>query len=249
MTAAAKLNSDIDAALDDARAAYTARHAKSLNRHLEAAKSMRGGNTRTTLYNTPFPITLTKGEGCHVFDLDGSKYVDVVGEYTAGIYGHSRPVIRKAIEDALDGGINLGGHNMKEMELARAVVARFPSIDLVRFTNSGTEANLMAITASRIHTGRKKVMVMNGGYHGAVFYFTGGGSPVNAPFEFVLATYNDIAGTKALITQHADDLACIILEPMMGGGGCIPAERPFLQMLRDETKRVGAILIFDEVLA
>jgi len=248
MTAAAKINSDIDAALDEARSAYTVRHAKSLNRHLEAAKAMPGGNTRTSLFTTPFPVTLVKGEGCYVHDLDGNTYVDCVGEYTAGIYGHSHPVIRKAIDRALDGGINLGGHNMMEAELAQAVVDRFPSIDLVRFTNSGTEANLMAITAARIHTGRKTVMVMNGGYHGAVFYFTGGGSPVNVPFDFVLTTYNDLEGTRALIAKHAEDLACVILEPMLGGGGCIPADKAFLQMLRDETRRVGAVLIFDEVM-
>jgi glutamate-1-semialdehyde 2,1-aminomutase len=248
MTAARQINSDVDAALDEARAAFTTRHAKSLNKHIEAAKAMPGGNTRTTLYATPFPITLVKGDGAYVFDLDGNRYIDLVGEYTAGIYGHSHPVIRKAIDRALDGGINLGGHNMMEAQLAQAVVDRIPSIELVRFTNSGTEANLMAISAARIHTGRKKVLVINGGYHGAVFYFTGGGSPINAPFDFVLATYNDIPGTKALIEKNASELACVILEPMLGGGGCIPADKAFLQMLRDETKRIGAILIFDEVM-
>jgi len=184
---ATKLNSDIDAALADARAGFTARHPKSLNRHIAAAKAMPGGNTRTVLYTAPFPITLTRGEGCRVWDLDGHDYIDVLGEFTAGIFGHSHPAIRAAIDRALDGGINLGGHNMMEAELAQVIVDRFPSIELVRFTNSGTEANLLAITTARVHTGRKQVMVFDGGYHGAVFYFTGVGSPVNVPFDFVLA--------------------------------------------------------------
>ena len=247
-SAALPLNSDVDAALDEARSAFTVRHARSLALHAEAAKAMPGGNTRTTLYFAPFPITLSKGEGCHVWDVDGHRYVDVLGEYTAGIYGHSHPVIRAAIDRALDGGINLGGHNLMEAKLAQAVVDRIPSIESVRFTNSGTEANLMAITAARIHTGRKKVMVMNGGYHGAVFYFTSGGSPVNAPFDFVLGLYNDIAATVELIERHGPELACVILEPMLGGGGCIPAERGFLQAVREATKKVGALLIFDEVM-
>jgi glutamate-1-semialdehyde 2,1-aminomutase len=91
-------------------------------------------------------------------------------------------------------------------------------------------------------------MVFNGGYHGAVFGFSGGGSPINAPFEYVLAPYNDIAATRALIDQHAADLALVILEPMMGGGGCIAASPEFLNMLREATTRVGALLILDEVM-
>lgn len=172
-----------------------------------------------------------------------------MGEYTAGIYGHSHPKIRAAIDSALDNGINFGGVNEAEAKLAEVVCDRFPSIDLVRFTNSGTEANLMAIAAARAQTKRNKIMVFDGGYHGGVLYFSSnGGSPVNAPYDFVLASYNDVEGTQTLIVQHSDDLAAILLEPMLGGGGCIPAERGFLQMLRDETARRGTILIFDEVM-
>ena len=104
---------------------------------------------------------------------------------------------------------------------------------------------MLAISVARIFTGRRKVLVFNGGYHGAVFGFAGGGSPINAPFEYVLAPYNDLEATRALIT---DDLAVVILEPMIGSGGCIPATHDFLRMLRAETTRVGALLIFDEVM-
>ena len=154
---------------------------------------------------------------------------------------------RPAVDRALDAGINFGGSNLIEAKFARAVCDRF-GLERVRFTNSGTEANLLAISVGRIFTKRSKVMVFDGGYHGAVFGFAGGGSPINAPFDYVLAPYNDMAATRALIEQHAADLALVILEPMMGGGGCIIAAPEFLAMLRAETTKVGALLILDEVM-
>jgi len=241
--------SAVDAALAEAHAAYTARNPQSLARHQAATHVMPGGNTRTVLYNPPFPLGIARGESCYLWDLDGHRYVDFLGEYTAGIYGHSHPVIRAALTAALAGGLNFGAPNTMEVALAQAVCDRFPSIELVRFTNSGTEANLMALTAARCFTGRPKIMVFGGGYHGGVLYFSGGeNSPVNAPYDFVLAPYNDTAGTASLIDQHADTLAAIILEPMLGGGGCIPAARDFLAMLRTAATRYGIILIFDEVM-
>jgi glutamate-1-semialdehyde 2,1-aminomutase len=240
-------NADIDTALTEAKEAYIARNPKSFARFVEATAVMPGGNTRTVLHYAPFPIGIARGDGCRLWDLDGAEYVDFLGEYTAGIFGHSHPVIRTAVDRALDAGINFGGTNLIEAKFARAVCDRF-GLERVRFTNSGTEANLLAISVGRIFTGRPKVMVFNGGYHGAVFGFAGGGSPINAPFDYVLAPYNDIAGTQALIDQHASDLALVILEPMMGGGGCIAASPEFLSMLRDATTRVGALLILDEVM-
>ena len=106
----------------------------------------------------------------------------------------------------------------------------------------------MALVTARAVSGRGKILVMNGGYHGAVFTFAGGGSPINAPFEFVLGTYNDSAATQAVIAEHGKNIAAILVEPMMGSTGCIPADRDFLQMLRDEATRIGAWLIFDEVM-
>ncbi|MGE0417574.1 MAG: aspartate aminotransferase family protein, partial [Acetobacteraceae bacterium] len=195
----------------------------------------------------PFPLAMERAEGCRLWDMDGHEFVDFLGGYTAGIYGHSHPVIRAAIDRALNGGINYGASNMVEARFARAICDRF-GLERVRLTNSGTEANLLAISVARIFTKRSKVMVMDGGYHGAVFGFAGGGSPINAPFEYILAPYNDIPATRALIAHHAADLALVILEPMMGSGGCIIADPAFLAMLRDETTRVGALLVFDEVM-
>lgn len=243
-----RINASLTAVLAEARERYVAENPASLAAHVTATAVMPGGNTRTVLFHTPFPLTMLRGEGCQLWDADGHRYIDLLGEYTAGLYGHSNPVIRAAIDAALNGGWNLGGHGLMEAKLARAICERFPSIDLVRFTNSGTEANLLAIATATAVTGRSRVMVFEGGYHGGVLYFAGGGIPINAPYDWVLAPYNDIAGTTALIEAHAADLACIIVEPMQGSGGCIPAEPSFLQALREAATRIGAILIFDEVM-
>jgi glutamate-1-semialdehyde 2,1-aminomutase len=240
-------NATLDAALAEAREAYAARNPASLAAHAEAAGSLPGGNTRSVLFHAPFPLLMARGEGCRLWDADGHRYVDLLCEYTAGLYGHSNPVIRAALDRALDGGWNLGAHGAMEGRLARLVCERFPSVDLVRFTNSGTEANLMAIATAVAATGRRKAIVFEGGYHGGVLYF-GGGSPVNVPHEWVVAPYNDAAAAVALAEEHAAGLACILVEPMLGSGGCIPAEPAFLQALRDAADRTGAVLVFDEVM-
>ena len=236
------------AALEAARTAFIARNPRSQARHAKATAVMPGGNTRTVLFYDPFPLTILRGEGCHLWDADGHEYTDFLGEFTAGIYGHSDPVIRAAIDAALDGGINLSGHNGREAELAELVCARFPSIEQVRFTNSGTEANLMALALATAHTGRRKIMVFAGGYHGGVLTFGSSPSRINVPHEFIIAPYNDLAEARRLAEQHRGDLAAILVEPMMGSGGCIAGEPDFLQGLRDCASELGALLIFDEVM-
>jgi glutamate-1-semialdehyde 2,1-aminomutase len=241
-------NISIEAALAEAREAFVKRNPKSRAAHEEACAALPGGNTRTILFYAPFPLAMESGKGCYLRDADGHDYLDFLGEYTAGIYGHSHPRIRAAIDRALDGGINLSAHNLLEGKLARIVCDRFPSLDLVRFTNSGTEANLMALATVTVATGRRKILVFEGGYHGGVLYFGGGGAPVNAPHQFIIGTYNDVARAKALIDEHGPELAAILVEPMLGSGGCIPGDREFLQALRDGASRSGAVLIFDEVM-
>ena len=243
-----RANVDLDAALREAEEIYAARNPKSREQHLAACAAMPGGNTRTVLHYGPFPLSMARGEGARLWDVDGHEYVDFLSEYTAGVYGHSHPAIRAAVEEALATGINLGAQNAAEGEFAAAVRARFPSIELVRFTNSGTEANLLALGAARAVTGRDKIMVFEGGYHGGVLGFRGTPSRVNAPFDVVVASYNDIEGTRALAAAHAAELAAIIVEPMFGTSGCIPAERGFLQALRDLADETGALLVFDEVM-
>ncbi|HLY44715.1 MAG TPA: aspartate aminotransferase family protein [Stellaceae bacterium] len=241
-------NIDIAAALAEAQEDYRARNPKSLAQYEAACRSLPGGNTRHSIFAEPFPLTMVKGEGSHLWDLDGHEYVDFLSEFTAGLYGHSHPAIREAVDRALDNGWNLGAQGPAEARFAAAICARFPAIELVRFTNSGTEANLMAVSLARALTGRDKILVFKGGYHGGVFYFRGKGSKVNAPFEFLLGDYNDIAGARALVAPHAHDLAAILVEPMLGGSGCIPGTPEFLADLRALASETGAILIFDEVM-
>jgi glutamate-1-semialdehyde 2,1-aminomutase len=241
-------NADLDAVTEDARQRFTAANPKSLARHEEAKSSLPGGNTRAVLWYRPFPLTLVGGKGCRVEDLDGHAYVDLVSEYSAGLYGHSDETIAAALIAAVEGGILLGAPNRYEARYAAAIVERFPAIERVRFCNSGTEANIMALSAARAITGRSNVLVFREGYHGGVLTFAHGGSPLNLPFPFIVADYNDIAGTDAVIREHQDDLAAIILEPMLGGGGCIAATREFLTFLRKRTQDIGALLIFDEVM-
>lgn len=241
-------NIDIDAALAEAQEHYGARNPKSLAQYEAACAALPGGNTRSAIYAEPFPLTMVEGKGAHLWDADGHEYADFLSEFTAGLYGHSHPVIRKAIDAALDGGINFGAHGMAEAKFAQAIRDRFPSIELVRFTNSGTEANLMAVSAAIGITAKKKILVFHGSYHGGVFYFRGKGSPINAPFDYLTGTYNDIEGVRALVAPHRGDLAAILIEPMLGGSGCIPATREFLADLRALASETGALLIFDEVM-
>lgn len=247
-TAMPRSNAALDAALDEARAGYVAARPRSAAAHARARAVLPGGNTRSVLYYTPFPTAMARGEGCFVEDIDGHRYLDLCGEYTAGLFGHSEERILSALRDVLGRGINLAGVGENEARLAELLCGRFPSLAMVRFTNSGTEANLMALSLARTHTGRPGILAMHGGYHGGLLTFAGGGAPTNAPFPVTLAPYNDLEATRALITAKAGELAAVITEPMIGNGGCMPADPAFLRMLREETTRHGILLIFDEVM-
>jgi glutamate-1-semialdehyde 2,1-aminomutase len=241
-------NSTLAVSLADARKRFIAANPRSLAVHAEATAVMPGGNTRSTLFYAPFPLTMVRGEGCRLWDADGHEYVDLLGEYTAGIYGHNSAIIRSAIDRALDTGWNLGGHGLMEAQLARLICERFPGIDLIRFTNSGTEANLMALGTAAAVTRRRGVLVFDGAYHGGVLYFRDGGIPTNVPYGWILGPYNDPENAVALVRRNAAQLAAILVEPMLGGGGCIPADPWFLRSLRKAADEAGALLIFDEVM-
>jgi glutamate-1-semialdehyde 2,1-aminomutase len=241
-------NADLDAAIAEAEARYGAANPQSRARAQAAAQVMPGGNTRTVLHYTPFPLAWSGGKANRLTDLDGHEYLDFLGEYTAGLYGHSDPVIQGAISKALTDGIVLGGPNRYEAQLAEAICKRIPSIELVRFCNSGTEANMFAIQTARIMTGRNKIMVFEFAYHGGVFYFGSHGNPLNLPLSWVKARYNETGRTRALIAEHGADLAAVLVEPMQGSAGCLPADPAFLGMLREECTRRGIVLIFDEVM-
>ena len=239
---------DLEAAIAVARARYTAVNPLSAERHRRACAALPGGNTRSVLHYAPFPLAFARAEGATLWSADGQKLTDMLGEFTAGLFGHSHPVIHAALHGALEGGINFGGHTMSEARLAELMRARFPSLDRVRFTNTGTEANLMAVATAVAITERREVMVFHGGYHGAVFSFANGSAPLNAPYDFVIGTYNDVAGTRRLLRERGNRLAAILVEPMLGSGGCIPATREFLHMLRQEATASAAVLVFDEVM-
>jgi glutamate-1-semialdehyde 2,1-aminomutase len=241
-------NVSLDGAIADARERYTASNPRSLARHEQAKRSLPGGNTRSVLWYEPFPVALASGRGCSVTDVDGHIYVDFVSEYSAGLYGHSDPVIGNAITEVVKNGVALGGPNLYEALLAEELVSRFPALDRVRFCNSGTEANIMALSAARAITGREHIVVFREGYHGGVLTFAHGGSPLNIPFPFLFADYNDVDGTEAMLRENKDSVAAVILEQMLGGGGCIRAGDAFLAMLRRVSSEIGALLIFDEVM-
>lgn len=241
-------NLDLTSALQVAVDRFVAANPKSMDRHQQAKTSLPGGNTRSILHFDPAPLTITRGEGCFVEDIDGHRYTDFLGEYSAGLYGHSNKIIADRIKDVLADGTVLGGPNKYEAHLSNAIVSRFPAIDRVRFCNSGSEANLMAMAVARAVTGRDTFIGFNGGYHGGFLMLDGIHSDLNVPHHIVCADYNDLESVHALVAEHGSDLAAIILEPMIGGGGCIPADQPFLEGLRQIATDSGALLIFDEVI-
>jgi glutamate-1-semialdehyde 2,1-aminomutase len=248
MTSSPQRNSDLDAALADAREHYAAARSESARIHRRAREVLPGGNTRSVLFYTPFPTAMARGEGCFLEDVDDRRYVDFCGEYTAGLFGHSEPRIRAALHAAIDRGLNLASVGEREGQLAALLCARFPSLERVRFTNSGTEANMMALGAARTFCGRPGILAFRGGYHGGLLTLVGGGSPINAPFPVTLSDYNDTEQTIEALRANAGEIAAVILEPMMGSGGCISATPEFLAALRAATREAGILLVFDEVM-
>ncbi|KAI9847379.1 MAG: hypothetical protein M1837_002567 [Sclerophora amabilis] len=242
----------LHSALTTAHLDFTIRNPQSLKTYNDSVSHFPGGNTRTVLHAAPFPLTFASGQSCEVRSIDGDVYVDFLGEYTAGIYGHKHPAILSRIQEALSKGWNFGGSSLYEKELAKIVCERFsPTLELVRFTNSGSEANLMAIGAAVNYTRRKKVLVFSNGYHGGTLGFPAPSpeNSMNVPHDFVVAPYNDVAKTRALLFGlQPTSLAAILVEPVQGAGGVIAGSPAFLTYLREAATEYGAVLIFDEVM-
>ncbi|KAI1610222.1 aminotransferase class 3 [Exophiala viscosa] len=250
-----------------ALASFAAKNPKSAKAHGNATAHMPGGNTRTTLFSNPFPLAIKSGAGKTLTSVDGRTYIDFLGEYSAGLFGHSNSLIAETLITAIRNGWNFGGETLVEKELASKVTKRFSEggLDLVRFTNSGTEANTLAIgTAIHWTGGRKKVLVFSNSYHGATMFFTmdlcrwvhfKSSSPrpaplaSNLPHDFVMAPYNNVAETKTIIEDLPNEsLAAIVVEAVQGGSGCRPATFEFLSYLRETATKLGAVLIVDEVM-
>ena len=234
-------------AVDEAERLYVTRNPVSAQEMEKAARHLPGGNTRSSLFHRPFPLRMASGRDCRLTDVDGHDYVDLLGEFTAGLAGHSCQAQIDAIVAALRNGLNLSAHNVLESRLAEELCRRFPSMAMVRFTNSGTEANLMAIAAAKAFTGRDRVVVFENAYHGGLLSFSPGGIEVAAPHDYLILPYNDIEAARAAFAEHAGSIAVVLVEPMLGAGGCTPAEPDFLAVLRRLTEDAGAILAFDEV--
>jgi len=237
----------LDTALAAARRRYGDANPASAAWAARAVEVLPGGNTRSVLHFDPFPFRVASADAQYLVDVDGHRYVDLLGNYTAGLLGHSPEPVRAAAHAAIDGGWALGAVHPNEVRLAELIVGRFPSIEQVRFTNSGTEANLMALAVATNHTGRTKVLVFDGGYHGGVITF-GAAREVNVPHDWIVSTYNDLDAVDAVFAEHGDSIAAVLVEPLQGSAGCIPGDPSFLAALRRHCDDAGALLIFDEVM-
>lgn len=233
-----------------------------------ASEYLPGGDTRTATYFEPFPHFIEKGIGSYLFDIDGNKLIDFQNNYTSLIHGHGHIPTREAVKEQLKKGQAYASPFELQIEFAKTLVHRYPGIDLVRFTNSGTEANMHAIRVARAFTGKSKVIKTEGGYHGTTDIFEASVDPnlkkagnidnikviaesrgvsENALKDVIVVPFNDIERTESVIGKNHNEIACIIIEPIMGSAGQIVAQKDYLEGLRKITRDYGILLIFDEV--
>lgn len=254
----------------DPEATYRKTTPQSRALHERAAAVMPGGTTRTTTYFDPYPLYIERGDGCRVWDADGTERIDMLGNYTAMILGHAHPKVVEAISKQAARGTGFAAANPIEVELATLLCERVPSLDAVRFCNSGTEATMFAMRLARAFTGRTKIARMEGGYHGTHDYAEvsthpalSAAGPPDAPSaqpdsigtpewvlkQTVVLPFNNADAAEAIIRREGRDLAAVILEPIIGAGGVIAATIEFLERLRKVTRELGILLIFDEVIS
>ncbi|KAK4160509.1 pyridoxal phosphate-dependent transferase [Cladorrhinum sp. PSN259] len=243
-------------ALEAASSRFVRNNPLSKAQHELACLSLPGGNTRTVLHTDPFPLTMKRGKGAYVWDLDGHKYLDLTAELSAGLYGHSHPLIRQILVGTFDEiGVSLGSTTVAEQEFAALICQRF-DFDKVRMTNSGTEANLHALACARAFTGRKRFVVFKGGYHGAVLSFPHHHKEdmeknvVDGEQFVVVPGYNELEIARGSICEigKRGELAGVLVEAMQGAGGCILGGKEFLHGVQEETHRWGGVFILDEVM-
>lgn len=237
----------LDVALAEATRRYVEDNPESARLARAASEVMPGGNTRSVLHTEPFGVRIAAAEGAVLTTVDGGRLLDLLGDYSAGLLGRG-PDVADAVRAVLDRGWGYGAMSEPEEVFARALVERFGSIDQVRFTNSGSEADLMAVLTARHVTGRARVVIFEGAYHGGPMTFLPGSEALRVPFDFTALPYNDTAAVEAEFADHGDEIACVLVEPMLGAGGCIPATRDFLSSLRSLTRAYGALLVMDEVM-
>ena len=232
-------------------AEYLARTPRSAATFERATASLPGGSTRTTIFSAPYPPYMAHGEGIRTWDLDGNEYRDFLGNYTSLILGHAHPEVVAAVEAQVRRGSAFAAPTETEIELAEVLRARIPSIERIRFTNSGTEATMFAIRAARAFTGRPLLAKFEGAYHGTHDTVLAGspGVPEATSALVIELPWDDAEGVERAIAGRERDLAAVIVEPVQGAGGVRAATPEFLRFLRELTDRIGALLIFDEVIA
>lgn len=208
------------------------------------------------------PLFTKKASGAYITDVDNNKYIDYVGSWGPMILGHNHPEVVKAIKEALKNGTSFGTSSEREILLAELVLEAFPSMEMVRFVNSGTEATMSAIRVARGYTKKNKIIKFNGCYHGhadGLLVKAGSGAEtfgipdsLGVPEDYakntLVAEFNDIESVKALFNKYPDDIACVILEPVVGNMGVLIPKNNFLNELRELTKKHNTLLIFDEVM-
>lgn len=226
----------------------------------ESRKVMPGGVSSPVRAFEPYPFFVEKGEGAYIYDVDGNSYIDHCLAYGPLILGHSQDKVVADLTAQLSKGTAYGAPTENEIKLAREVINRIPSAEMVRFTNSGTEATMSAIRLARGFTKRDKIIKFEGAYHGAHDYcLVKGGSgaaclpdslgiPVDTTKNTLTVPFNDEEALTELIEKEGENIACIIMEVVMGNIGCVEPKEGYLEFLREITEENGIILIFDEVI-
>ncbi|HUO05547.1 MAG TPA: aminotransferase class III-fold pyridoxal phosphate-dependent enzyme [Candidatus Binataceae bacterium] len=207
---------------------------------------MPGGDTRTSTYFRPYPITFARGEGPYVWDVDGNKYIDLLGNYTSLVHGNAYPPIVEAVTKALKGGSVFPGRTEPQLELAKLICDRVSSVERVRFCNSGTEAGMLAAQVARRLTGRRMILMARYGYHGSYEDLEVGLTGQEGEHT-MLADFGEATSFEALLSERGSEIAAVFLEPVLCSAGMLVAPEEFLSHVAEAAHRAGAMFVLDEV--
>ena len=238
---------------------YIKRTPKSKNLYSKLKNFIPGGVSHNIRYYPPYPVFIERCGGSKIYDVDGNEYIDLWMGHYSHILGHNPDVVKSTINKLSEIGIHSGCVNPYELKLAELIVELMPSVEVLKFCTSGTEATTYAIRLARAYTKKDMVLKIAGGWHGAGSELT---KAIKYPYSKKMSSgipdevlkktdfifFNDIEKSKKVIEKYKDNIACIILEPVIGEGGFLPAEKKYLEFLREITKEINSILIFDEII-